>query len=244
MTTEVTPNPAEPAKPAAPVTPQEPVAPAAPVTPEAPAKEPASAEEWKPSGDTLVDTLAAGYIKAGGSVEQFQALLEDVGNTGSLTEGAKVELKKAFGDMAEALIPSIEAKARANLEYVTRERKAVYDAAGGESKFAEMQAWAKENLDEGTRGFLSQALNQGGKAAQLAVSQLKQLMIEGGATVDDGSHKPDGAAGGNAPALTFSEYMSQVTKLEKQGDKAGAEALRARARVIMKAHEAKGTRWR
>ena len=48
-----------------------------------------------------LQTIAKGYLEKGGSVAQFQALLDDVGSTGALTEAAKVELKRTFGDMAE-----------------------------------------------------------------------------------------------------------------------------------------------
>lgn len=235
--------PTEPVVP--PTTPAAPVVP--PTEPAIPAETPAEAvvpETWTPSGDSLVDTIAKGYLEKGGSVAQFQALLDDVGNTGALTEAAKVELKRTFGDMAEALIPSIEAKAKANLEYVTRERKAVFDAVGGESKFAEMQDWAKTNLDDATRGFISNALNQGGKAAQMAVKTLTQLMIEGGATMEGTTHKADGAAATNDDALTLQTYLNEKATLTRAGNKAGVEALEARARVAIKSAAARGVKWR
>lgn len=262
MTTNTTTNTTEPTAPnpaAVPATtvPQTPAPAPAPVEPtaaekaakealaiaekEAP-KEPT--EKWEPSGDTFVDTLANGYLESGGSVAQFQALLNDVALSGKLTEGAKVELKKAFGGMAEALIPSIEQKAQAALEWINTERKAVFDAVGGEAKFTEMQKWASENLDATTRGFLSSALELGGTSAQLAVQQLKELMIKGGATVTGETFKANATSQGEAEKFGLSDYLAQRVALERKGDKAGVEALQAKARQAIAQAAKSGQKWR
>lgn len=209
---------------------------------EAPKDAPA-AEVWEPTGDTFVDTLAKGYIESGGQVERFQALLDDVATNGALTEAAKVELRKAYGPLAEALIPTIEQRAAEAKAFVEREQKAVYDAVGGKAKFTEMQAWAKENLSEDVRGFLNVALNKGGQPAQLAIQQLKELMIKGGATVTGETFKPGAGAQGKAETLTRQAYLSERIKLERTGDKAGIEQLQARARVALEAATKKGVRW-
>lgn len=214
------------------------------------ATEAAKAEEskepeakWEGTGDSFVDTLANGYISAGGSPEQFQALLDDVASTGALTEAAKVEIRSKFGAMAEALIPSIEQKAKAAKEWADTERKAIYDEAGSEAKFGEMQEWAKENLPDDVRAFLSQALNKGGKPAKLAVQQLKQLMIEGGATVTGEDLKPNATTTTGAETLTRQDYLNQRIALERKGDYQGIEQLQARARVALEAANKRGVRW-
>lgn len=231
------------------VTPAVPVVPAvtpAAVVPETPVPAVATVvpEKWEASGNQLVDTIANGYLAKGGSVESFQALLDDVATTGTLTSVAKVELKKAFGDMAEALIPSIEKEAKANLEWVTQERAAVFATAGGEAAFTQMQEWAGANLDDKTRGFLSASLELGGVSAQMAVNQLKQLMVEKGATVTGTTHKVEGAPASTNSSISLAEFITENAKLQRVGDKAGIEALRARANASMAAANAKGLEWR
>jgi len=247
MTTSATPPVVEPvvppavppAAPAAPATP----APAAPATPPAePAK--AESEKWEASGDAFVDTLANGYLAKGGSVESFQALLEDVAETGSLTAAAKVELHKAFGDMADALIPTIEQKAKENKEWVTAERNAIYTAAGSEAAFNEMREWAKSNLDDKTRAFLTASLELGGTSAQLAVAQLKEHMIKQGATVTDTTHKVNGAPAATGGHITLAEYIQENAKAQRAGDSSAVESLKARANAAMAAAKSQGRTWR
>lgn len=209
-----------------------------------PAPAAAPAEQWEPSGDSMVDTLAKGYIEKGGSVAAFQALLDDVASVGTLTEAAKVELRKTFGDMAEALIPSLEAKAKANLEWVTKERAAVYAEAGSEAAFTKMQEWAAANLDAATRAFLSTSLNLGGPSAKLAVQQLRELMIKAGATVQEGTHKVEGAAVGVDTYISRTDYLKEKDKLHRAGDAMGIAALEARGRASIAAAEKAGKRWR
>ena len=64
--------------------------------------------KWTPSGDELVDGLASAYLEKGGDVETFQAILQDVGDTGKLTEQARKVLQETFGTAAAAMIPAIE----------------------------------------------------------------------------------------------------------------------------------------
>lgn len=229
-------TPATPAVAAPTVVKADPVAPAAEVI--------ASAEKWEATGDSLVDTIASGYLAKGGSVAAFSALLEDVGNSGAMTEASKVELRKTFGDMAEALIPSIEAKAKANLEWVSKERAAIYGAAGNEAEFGKMQAWAKANLDDATRAFLTSSLNLGGQSAIAAITQLKTLMIQKGATVTGVTHRVEGAAPDPGEVLTRGAYIEQRAKLERAGDHEGVAALQARARVALEAANKRGVQWR
>lgn len=226
--------------PAVPAVTDEPVAPAVPAVPPA---EPA-AEVWAASGDAFVDTLANGYLAKGGNVAAFEAILEDVGNSGTLTESARVELRKTFGDLADAFIPTIEEKAKAHLTWVTAERKAVFDAAGGEASFKTMQAWSTANLDEATRNFLTSSLQQGGASAQLAIGQLRNLMIQKGATVTDAVHKVEGAPADTGGAIGLADFIAQKAVLTRKGDTAGVAALEAKARSSMAAAKAKGQRWR
>lgn len=200
--------------------------------------------QWEPSGDSLVDTVAKGYIEKGGSIEAFQALLDDVGAAGTMTEAAKVELRKTFGDMAEALIPSLEAKAKANLEWVTAEKNAVYTAAGGEAAFKTMQEWSAANLDEATRAFLSTSLNMGGQSAKLAVAQLRQLMIDSGATVAEGTHQVEGAPAGTDTYIGRQEYLAKKNELHRKGDAMGIAALEARGRASLASATKAGRAWR
>jgi hypothetical protein len=201
-------------------------------------------EAWEASGDVFVDTIAKGYLAKGGSAEQFTALLEDVGNTGTLSAAAKVALKQTFGDMADALIPTIEDKAKANLAWVTTERKAVYDVVGGQAVFEQMQEWSKANLDASTREFLNTSLGFGGKQAQMAVAQLKELMVEKGATVKGMTFKVDGTPVDTGNYIGLAEYITQNKILQKSGDVSAQAALKARANASMKAAEARGERYR
>jgi hypothetical protein len=246
MTTVVEPIVAPVVPPAVPVEPV--VAPVVPVVPPVVVPEvvptvPAP-EEWTASGDVFVDTLAKGFLAKGGSAEQFTALLEDAGNTGTLSAAAKVALKETFGDMADALIPTIEDKAKANLAWVTTERKAVYDAVGGQAVFEQMRTWSEANLDAPTREFLNTSLGFGGKQAQMAVAQLKELMVEKGATVKGMTHKVDGDSVETGNYIGLAEYITKNKELQRTGDVAAQTALKARANASMKAAEARGERYR
>lgn len=201
-------------------------------------------ENWTPSGDTFIDSLAKGYLAKGNTTAQFQAILDDVGTAGTLTESAKLELHKTFGDMADALIPTIEEKAKANLAWVATERTAVYKTAGGEAEFHKMQAWAKDNLDAATRGYLSAGLELGGESAQLALGQLKQQMIAKGATVTGTTHKVDGQAETAGSYIGLAQYVTENAALQRSGDVVAIAALKAKATASMNQANAKGVVWR
>lgn len=201
--------------------------------------------EWTPTGNTLVDTIAQGYIAKGGTPEQMAELIHEVGQTGKLLDSHKRALADTFGDLAPALIPSLENAAKANLDWIANERKAVFDVVGGEAKFQEMRSWAHENLDQETQDYISDGLEKGGKTAQAAIAQLKTFMKEKGATVTDKTHTATGeqVASTDAP-LGLAQYVSEKAALVKAGNTDGIAALEARARVAMNAAHKKGLKWR
>ena len=208
------------------------------------AKAKANQETWTPSGDELVDGLATAYLEKGGDVATFNAILQDVGDTGKLTEQARKILNDTFGAAAQAMIPAIEQKAQAHLTWVTAERTAIYTAAGGEAEFARMQEWSEKNLDAGVRAFISAGLNKGGDTAQLAISQLRELMIKKGATVTGNIEKSGHQVNAGGEPLGLAQYIQERAKLEKVGDRAGVEALQARARAAQAAATKAGRAWR
>jgi trimeric autotransporter adhesin len=208
------------------------------------AKNKANAEQWTPSGDELIDGLATAYLGKGGDVDTFNAILQDVGDTGKLTEQAKKILNDTFGTAAAAMIPAIEQKAQAHLAWATTEREAVYAAAGGLDSFNAMQEWAKANLDTSVRAFLSEGLNKGGETAQLAIAQLREIMTKKGATVTGAIEKSGQQPNVGGEQLTLSTYITERAKLEKVGDHEAVKALQARARVAQAAAAKAGRAWR
>lgn len=208
------------------------------------AKAQAAKETWTPSGDDLIDGLASAYLEKGGDVATFNAILQDVGDSGKLTEHARNVLNDTFGAAAAAMIPAIEQKAQAHLQWVTAERNAIYEACGSEDEFARMQDWAAKNLDANVRAFISAGLNKGGETAQLAVTQLRELMIKKGATVTGTVEKAGHQANQGGEPLGLAQYIQERAKLEKIGDHEGVKALQARARVAQDAATKAGRQWR
>jgi hypothetical protein len=206
---------------------------------------PQTKTEWTPTGNTLVDTIAQGYIAKGGTPEQMAELIHEVGQTGKLLDSHKRALADTFGDLAPALIPSLENAAQANIAWVANERKAVFDVVGGETAFNDMRSWAHENLDQETQDYISAGLEKGGKTAQAAIAQLKTFMKEKGATVTDTTHKANGEQATNTDApLGLAQYVTEKATLVKAGNTEGIAALEARARVAMNAAHKKGLKWR
>jgi hypothetical protein len=201
-------------------------------------------EVWPESGDAFVDSMAKGFLAKGGTSAAFEALLADVGKTGTLTAAAKVALTETFGDLATGLIPTIEAKAKENLAWVTTETNAVYAEAGDKAQFEAMQAWSKANLDDATRDFLTSSLQLGGASAKMAVQQLRTYMEAAGATVKGPTATVDGAAVVTGAAYSLVQYMTEHQAAQRSGDAGQIATVQAKGRAALKAAESRGAKWR
>lgn len=198
------------------------------------AQEAARAEEsakWVSHNDEFVDGLAAAFVQNGGKVADLEALMHDVGEAGTLTTHARKVLNDTFGAAAAAMIPAIEQKAAEHKKWITGERTAIYNNFGGEAGFNKVREWANTNLDPAIRQFLTNGLNAGGEAAQLASKQLIEIMRQKGATVTGDVIKAEGSGQAATERLTLTKYMAEYDKLHKSGDSEAIKALDARARV-------------
>ncbi len=197
---------------------------------------------YEKTGNPNTDAVLAGFHKSKVSEEDMNKVME----TGILDGAALAGLEAAYGaDVAAALKVGVEADIKANKEYAALGLKTVHDAFGGESQWNEVKTWASTALDPAVKDMLSMGLDAGGQAMEIAISQIKAIMLNAGKTV---AGTPAGAGivptapTGVAP-IDFQSYINQKRTASQRGDTATVQALEAQGRAASDFYASKGQRW-
>lgn len=251
MTTEVIPGTEAPAVPPA-APPAEPKVETPPAKTEIPPKEePApktetepTPENWENTGNAVVDGAAKAFLKAGGKLDELTAIYNDVQATGVFSAQARATLERVLGDTAAIAIPGLEREATAHREWAAAETKKIHDSFGGEAKWKETAAWAKENLSDAQRKQINIGLDLGGEHAAEAVAYLKYIMRQKGATVSGEQHKVENTETVTGDDfITRAAYIEEKGKLVAKGDYEGIKNLEVRARKSLATTQKNKTRW-
>lgn len=181
---------------------------------------PASSEvefEYAPTGDAGLD-LALEFVGKLGYGPQHEAIVAAQKGDFSVLEAAL----KAQGDKAKGYDRFLTL-AKQSFERGTEKaksaeaetRKVVYEAAGGEKAWNDIQAWAAANADPEEKEQINAMLKAGGLQARLAVQGLAQLYNAQLQTKPPAAALKPGASTtpASAGALTAAEYAREVQSL-------------------------------
>lgn len=196
--------------------------------------------EYTPTGDTGLD-LALEFVGKLGYGPQHEAIVAaQTGDFSKLEAALKAQGDKAKGHerFIKLAQQSFERGVEKSKAAEVETRKVVYEAAGGEKAWADIQAWAAANADAAEKEQINSMLKAGGLQARLAVQGLAQLYNAQLKTKPPASATKPGATTTPATsgALTANEYAKEVqtlrNKLGTSFDKSSEyAALQARRRA-------------
>lgn len=170
---------------------------------------------------------------------------------GKLTDGTRKALVDKHGEATANLVSDqmsavYQQKVQATQQNVSKVHALLQEGfkdmtqQTGAETFAEIDAWAKQNLSVDERTQINKLMNQGGMATELAVSQLITLFktkngVQQDAAIMDGATLQPGAATGQD--LTITMYNTEMAKLTASGvpyESPQAEALKQRREASRK----------
>lgn len=176
--------------------------------------------EYTPTGDPGLD-LALEFVGKLGYGPQHEAIVAaQSGDFAKLEAALKAQGDKARGH--ERLInlakQSFERGVEKSKTAEAETRKVVYEAAGGEKQWADIQAWAAANADPAEKEQINTMLQAGGLQARLAVQGLAQLYNAQLKTKPPASALKPGATTtpASSGALTSQEYAKEVQTLRNK----------------------------
>ncbi len=195
------------------------------------------------TGDPGLDLALDFFRKAG--VGKDHPALKHARETGKFdllraTLKEKGDAAKGFEKYVEVAEAAAERERSSQQAARNKARQIVFDAAGGEAKWAEIKAWAEKKADPGELQEINAAIRAGGIAAAKTVEWLRGLYDQekgnGGANGAPKSALKEGAARGESSPdggpLSPEQYRAAVREAQRKGAR-GAEldALAARRRA-------------
>lgn len=198
--------------------------------------------EYTPTGDAGLD-LALDFVGKLGYGPQHEAIVAaQKGDFSKLEAALKAQGDKAKGHERFITLAkqSFERGVEKGKAVEAETRKVVYEAAGGEKAWTDIQAWAAANADPAEKEQINAMLKAGGLQARLAVQGLAQLYNAQLKTKPPASALKPGAttAPASSGALTSQEYAKEVQALrnklgpsfDKSPDYAALQARRRASR--------------
>lgn len=204
--------------------------------PEPPKEEPPA---WEPTGNKSLDSVGRLLSEKGADAK---AALDEFSQYGEISQETYDDLVQKLGaSTAELVYGQFEYAVKELKDSAQQEAGKIYESVGGEEIWKSVAEWSKSGkLSETDRNEYNALLKAGGKAAQLAAKELKDLMM---ADPTFKSRADLVGAGGNPAAggqpakpelLDRATYTQKIRVAEQRGDAQAISALREQAKHSIK----------